>query len=131
MNQADGVGYDGYLIFTAPKSKTYKFTISKLGAKGAQNKILFMTGCCYFDKKKGGRWVSQKVYTNGGKTTYLNLATKHACEDKDVDINKSMSASEKYLPSRYAKIKLKKGETVRMGIGFMIASYPYCTLKIS
>ena len=100
--------------FTAPKTGTYKVTISKIATspkvKGRADHNL---GNLYIRKPSsyGSYLMSQTVKTQGGKYRCLFTATK----DSYNDFYKGRKVTtDTYLASRYGKIKLKKGETIYM-----------------
>lgn len=99
----------GYAKFTARKTKTYKFTLSNVkDANNGNNGYWYiMTSHDYSSSKYIGQ---TRVSTQGGKTTTMWMT---------VNGHKSSgTGTSKSLPSRYAKIKLKKGETVFVYFSF-------------
>ncbi len=98
-----------YLKFKAPKTRTYLFTFQNLMPKGTDT---YLVGHSYFlakdtlDKK---HVAMMKVKSQGGKTYVLTHA------------NLLAYSGSKYLPARYAKMKLKAGQVV----------YIYCSLPAS
>lgn len=111
----------GYVMFKAPKTKTYKLTLSNLTSKNPiysafaevlkpQDKSILMTD----------------VKTQGGRSNVLWLADKaNVAKDKKDPISSR-------LASRYAKIKLKKGERVFLYIyGTKTIGTFKATLKIA
>ena len=94
----------GYIVFKAPKTKTYYLKFSNAKAKGGLLSM-FVEMQQPFD----GEYVFlADVYTKGGKTDVLWLADK-AHVDK-----KASKAKDWRLASRTAKIKMKKGEKLYM-----------------
>lgn len=100
--------------FTAPKTGTYKVTISNIATspkvKGRADHEL---GNLYIRKPSsyGSYLMSQTVKTQGRKYSCLFTATKDSYNDfyKGKKVKTST-----YLASRYGKINLKKGETIYM-----------------
>ena len=104
--------------FTAPKTGTYKVTISNIATspkvKGRADHNL---GNLYIRKPSsyGSYLMSQTVKTQGGKYRCLFTATK----DSYNDFYKGRKVKTgTYLASRYGKIKLKKGETIYMDYSY-------------
>ena len=104
--------------FTAPKTGTYKVTISNIATypkvKGRADHNL---GNLYIRKPSsyGSYLMSQTVKTQGGRCSYLSTATK----DSYNDFYKGRKVTtDTYLASRYGKIKLKKGETIYMDYSY-------------
>ncbi|MBR1691685.1 MAG: hypothetical protein IJ711_02800 [Lachnospiraceae bacterium] len=97
-----------YVKFTAAKAGTYTFTMSDVATIPAK-KPDHNLGHFTIRKDTGYYLSAQKVSTNGGKETYLEMATKDSYNDyyKGQKVKKNS-----YLASRYGKLKLKKGETV-------------------
>ena len=100
--------------FTAPKTGTYKVTISNIATSPkVKSGADYELGNLFIQKKSSsGRYlISQTVKTQGGKYSNLKMATKdsynHNYKGKKVTVNT-------YLASRYGKIKLEKGETIYM-----------------
>lgn len=105
--------YHGYAKFKAAKTKTYTFTFSNLknekhpGSSGYVQ--IFVTD------KQGKKWVTwKKVSSQGGKVTNLNVG-----ESKSKNSGSKKNA---YLTSRYAKLKIKKGDTVYLFFSFINGS---------
>ena len=99
-------GY-GLVKFTATKTKTYTFTFK--GVKDKKSSKYDAYGSFSMSKVSGKKFKDLKVTTNGGKTDIITVVNKVA--------NKGYNPEEddlidRRLTSRYAKIKLKKGETV-------------------
>lgn len=100
-----------YLKFTAPASGTYKVTISNIAsAPKVKDGHDILYGGLYLRKKSeySNYLFTQKIKTKGGSEYILNTTTQYCY---------SLSGKKKVtaytsLPSRYGKIKLKKGETI-------------------
>lgn len=103
---------NSYIKFKAPAKKTYTITISNVSTLKKQNPDIAL-GNFYVMKKISSPYstylISQKVKTNGGKGNTLFMATNYSYENfhKYSKVN-----STSYLARRYAKIKLKKGESL-------------------
>ena len=94
---------EGYIKFTAPKTKTYNFTFSDFKVKGTSLSFI------YAYKKNKNDPTSLKhvmVSTKGGKTDVLRIASTKNEETA------SGRLADRYLHKRSVKMKLKKGETV-------------------
>lgn len=112
----------GFVKFTAPKTKTYKFTFSS--AKGiGEGKGDTFTGFNYIMTSTPYGSIGQTmVTTQGGKATALwtgSTNRKVYTDEKLVDRN---------LHSRYGKIRLKKGQTVFL---YMYHSCKKVSLKLN
>ena len=115
----------GYVKFTAPKTAKYSFTISKPHClKTSYSDIL--NGHAYIMTTYGnGSYITMaKVSTKGGKATSLYLCSPYSYSLHSNDAATAYTA----LPSRTAKIKLQKGQTVYVYLWF--TSQAYATLKI-
>lgn len=101
-----------YVKYTAKKTKTYKFTFSNVNALSkADRKRNSVNGFVYLGLDSGySSPVPQKVTTNYGKISHLSLASANFY--KIWKHNQKKKKPENYLTKRYAKIKLKKGQTV-------------------
>lgn len=109
VNSKTSMKKDDYIRFTAPKSGRYTFTFYNFRDWKKSSSVSRNLGLVRL--KKMDRWGlnTQKVKTNGGKTYSLNMSSK-IWYDK-------FSKGKKVTPyldlyKRYAKINLKKGETV-------------------
>jgi len=95
---------EGYLKFTAPRTKMYKFTFSKVTGKYT------MDGYVQFykqDRSDSRRVETFDVSTSGGKTDTLFLAingVKH----------QGGKLKDRPLQKRTGKVKLKKGQVIYM-----------------
>ena len=90
----------GYLKFTAPKTKTYKFTISHYSTEKSycNGYWSIMTR-----KKNGIGFYPKSVKTQGGSNDSMYISSSS---------NTSGEMKYRFLESRYAKTKIKKGQTV-------------------
>ena len=98
-----------YVKFKATKTKTYTFTISNIydpvNKKGAVNGYFtirkpYSATSSYLDR--------MDVKTKGGKADSLQIANKYFL----TNWSNSGKTVDKYFTSRYAKVKLTKGQTV-------------------
>lgn len=100
----------GYVKFKAPKTKTYKFTISKCTSKKRN-----VSGYFYIMKPDSHSpkysFITQ-VKTKGGKTGTLWLSANGYKSTSSDTLTKPLS-------SRTGSIKLKKGQTVYLYISFL------------
>ena len=97
-----------YLKFTAPKTKNYTFTSSAFKSKNGN----YTCGHGYIMTKYGNNGQSitmADVKTQGGKNSSLYYSIKS---------DTSGAKKYRYLSSRYATIKLNKGETVYIYYSF-------------
>ena len=93
----------GYIKFTAPKTKTYTFTFSNYKMKGdTAGHIDFFKKDKYDSTRVD--WID--VTTKGGKSDVLWMKTTGFKEDTTGKV------VDRFLHKRYGKVKLKKGETV-------------------
>lgn len=97
-----GTKSSGYLKFKAPKTKSYKFTFSKL-----KTNTSYTCGHAYImtDSKYGNGYITYATMkTQGGSNSVLWLATKNS--------STSVHKKDRFLASRYGTIKLTKGQVV-------------------
>ena len=104
----------GYAKFTAPAAGTYTFVLSNVEDKNSAASC----GYWFVMTTRGYRYTSEyigqdKIPTNGGKATALHMAVNGY---KDT---RSKTKVNKYIVSRYGKIKLKKGETAYIYFKFL------------
>ena len=100
---------DDYIRFTAPKTAKYTLTFSNFRKLSGYTPSERHLGSVYIYKNtKYGRSM-QRVKTNGGKSSVLNMCSK-AWYNTYTKGRKIKAASD--LHTRYAKISLKKGETI-------------------
>ncbi len=95
----NGYTGEGFLKFTAPKTKTYTFTVSNLYAPNDE----YANGYLAIMKKNFSSSVVvsfQDVKTKSGKKNSINFATEDQLD------------GEPYYKVAYGKYKIKKGETV-------------------
>ena len=94
----------GYVKFKAPKKKEYTFNFSKY--KVSEGSYVAGYANVLVEQKYANNTLERtKVKTQGGKAYNININTKESA-DSGGDLKT------RYIPSRYAKIKLKKGQTV-------------------
>ena len=99
-----------YIRFTAPKKGTYTLTFSDFRNLKNYSDAELRLGYVYIEKKdKHGIYCYQNVKSQGGKITMLNVCSK-VWYNAYIKGKKITKRSELY--SRYAKISLKKGETI-------------------
>lgn len=111
----------GYVKFTAPASKTYKLTLSKLSNSSMPYGFCGWAWIC--KSNNYGRLAYQTVKTNGGKAFTLWVgSTKFTDKKATKTINRC-------IRTRSARISLNKGETIYI----LFSSYKNSklTLKIS
>ena len=114
-----------FVKFKAPKTKTYTFTVSNV--YNTSDKSDPICGDFSIYKLEYGKiFTSQTVTTQGGKVCNANVASSTYLKGED---QSGVSGKNKYRTSRYAKIKLKKGETVYVRTFFTCDKCTY-TLKI-
>ena len=95
-----------YVKFTAPKTKTYKFTFTpEFTEKQNEN---FMLGYFQICRIKYGKLSTQKLKTKGGKYIALNVGNQKYIDALETQKNKAKA----YMTSRSTSLKLKKGETI-------------------
>lgn len=100
---------DDYIRFTAPKKGKYTLTFSDFRKlKGYTPSERHLGSVYIYKNTKYGRSM-QRVKTNGGKSSVLNMCSK-AWYNTYTKGRKIKAASD--LHTRYAKISLKKGETI-------------------
>ena len=109
----------GIIKFKAPKTKTYKFTFSKLKSSKATD-VACVVGFC-------------KIYS-GGDYTYLNVKTKEGKRPRAPFVSASLADGKtvtldgydyKRLATRTAKLAIKKGQTVYIALGAKNMSNSY------
>lgn len=114
-----------FVKFKVPKTKTYTFTVSNL--YNVEDKSDPICGDFSIYKLEYGKiFTSQTVKTQGGKVSSAPIASSSYLKDWD---QSDVEGKYKYRTSRYAKIKLKKGETVYVTAFFTCKKASY-TLKI-
>lgn len=107
----------GYVKFTAPKSKTYAFTLSNVSSDSGK----FTNGYVNIMKFNGRYISSSKVSTQGGKTYTLWVANKN-----------QGSGTSGCRTSRTGKVHINQGETVYLYLSLLEPSSKkaYLTLNI-
>ena len=101
-----------YVKFTAPKTKTYKFTFKPVFTKAQEED--YMLGYFQICKVKYDVFSTQTLKTKGGKIHTLNIGNKNYVNAYDKPDNKA----EEFHLSRSTKLKLKKGETIYISSRF-------------
>lgn len=104
-------GRGGYIKFKAPKKGTYTITVYNTRDWGKTSATTNGFGYYKISKKIKNEYYLrlQNLKTNYGKTTTFRIASKWWYNRFGKSIGKTEDAR---LYSRYAKIKLKKGETI-------------------
>ena len=117
-----------YIRFTAPKTATYTISVYNIRNWGKSSSESDLVGQFWVNKesKRGGFVEPLKLKTNYGQSQAFPLASKLVVNRWG---NAGRNTTEKCLYSRYAKVKLKKGETVYIQTD-MAANKYQCTLKI-
>ena len=95
----------GYVKFVAPSTKTYSFTFSDLKQNKKYGTYTSISVQLRDRSDKAYMWLKE-VSTKGGKNDFLCLNVNN---QKDTVNTKNV---DKYLRSRTAKIKLKKGDVI-------------------
>ena len=114
----------GFLTFKAPSKKKYSFTVSKLlptSGKSTDYRNGFAYIMAPYDNKYS---TSLKFTTQGGTTSTMWFR----CPYRVNDLRPSKIESGTFIPSRTAKLTLKKGQTVYLY--FNIGSPSKFNLKI-
>lgn len=119
----------GYIRFTAPKTATYTISVYNIRNWGKNSSESDLVGQFWVNKesKRGGFVEPLKLKTNYGQSQVFPLASKLVVNRWG---NAGRNTTGKCLYSRYAKVKLKKGETVYIQTD-MAANKYQCTLKIT
>ena len=118
---------DDYIRFTAPKTGKYTLTFSDFRSKKKSSSGEYQLGSVYIQKKSSyGSLLFQKVKTKGGKSSILRICSK-AWYNKYTKGKKVKETTELY--SRYAKLSLKKGETIYISTYWTGGPHSY-SLKI-
>ena len=114
----------GYAKFTAPAAGTYTFVLSDVADKSKAANCGYWFVMTTRGYRYSSKYIGQdKVPTNGGKATALHVAVNGY---KDT---RSKTRVDKYIASRYGRIKLKKGETAYFYFRFL-AEKTTATFKI-
>ena len=112
--------------FTAPKNRTYTFTFynfRNLNKKLSDNEDYGHVMLQKMDKQGFYFWQAK---TNGGKWFSLHMASKKVYNKY---FRGKKVTKDSYLCSRYAKVKLRKGETLYIDSDWTTSKYQY-TMKI-
>lgn len=121
---------DGYIRFVAPKSGTYTIYVYNNRDWGKSSAVSQNLGHYNVYKKKsssGYSWLySQTLKTNYGKTSAFNIVSLK-WYNRFYKAKKKTAGS--YLYNRYAKIKLKKGESAYLRAFWTGGKHQY-TVKI-
>lgn len=112
LKQYMALSYGGYLKFKAPKTKTYKFTVS--GVKHPVKKSI-LQGTVSFKNPTAYGFFPIYVKTRGKKTDRLYVAAK--------TYKPGFSDATNYYTSRTGTVKLKKGQTVYLNLDFNTMTY--------
>lgn len=103
------INKDDYIRFTAPKTGKYTLTFSDFRNLSGYTPAERHLGSVYIYKNSKYGLSMQKVKTNGGKRSILSICSK-AWYNTYTKGKKVTTYSD--LHTRYAKISLKKGETI-------------------
>lgn len=101
---------DGYLKFTAPRSKDYTFTLS--AAKGKESNQLI---ACFFEKLSGTTLKPYNLRTNEGRREspfIVDAKTAKTLKGKTVAAKSENNKKYRYLSKRTVTATLKKGQVV-------------------
>lgn len=98
-------GGNGIVRFTAPKTKTYTFTFSRLASTEVQN-VACVAGICTV---ANGSYTYKNVKTNEGTRPRIPLVSTSLANGKTFKLDRYQYRS---IKTRYAKIKIKKGKSV-------------------
>lgn len=114
----------GFLKFKAPSKKKYSFTVSKLQPTTGKSTD-YRNGYAYIMTPVDNKYSrSQNFTTQGGKTSTL----WYRCPYRSGETRPSTITSGSFIPTRTAKLTLKKGQTVYLY--FSIGSPSRFNLKI-
>ena len=117
---------DDYIRFTAPKTGKYTLTFSDFRSKKYKSAEMQL-GSVYIQKKSPhDTLLFQKIKTKGGKSSILRICSKQ-WYNRYIKGKKVKASTELY--SRYAKISLKKGETIYISTYWTGGKHSY-SLKI-
>lgn len=117
--------YLAYVKFKAPKAGTYKVTIGNVHSKGLSSAKEIGYGTAYIGRSASYGPSMETVKTQYGKSSSLSLCTKYCASSGKKDVYS-------YLPSRYGKIKLKKGEVIYIYMSLSATKKTWCyDLKIT
>lgn len=117
--------YLAYVKFKAPKTGTFKVTIGNVHSKGLSSAKEIGFGTAYIGKSSAYGLLREKVKTQYGKSSSLFLCTKYSATSGKKKVGS-------YLPSRYGKIKLKKGEVIYIYMSCSATKKTWCyDLKIT
>lgn len=106
-----------YVKFKAPATKTYKITLSNLRKSGKSSDSDILAAHSSLYKRNSWGLSSVNIKLNGKKTSVMYLCSTYSWSiDRAYSSNKKITAST-FLPSRTAAVKLKKGETLYIGMG--------------
>ena len=100
--------------FTAPKTKTYKISLSNVRNSKDKDGI---NGHFYISKlNEYGYYNHLKLKTNGGKSSIFQIGDKQWCSSWGHPEKKKVDG---YYANRYINVKLKKGETIYISTFFV------------
>ena len=102
-------GGNGIVRFTAPKTKTYTFTFSKLASSEVQD-VACVAGICTV---ANGSYTYKNVKTNEGTRPRIHLVSTSLANGKTFKLDGYKYRS---IKTRYAKIKIKKGKSVYLAL---------------
>jgi len=100
---------EGFVKFTAPKTKTYKFTFSNLKSVGKSGSDINHSYITFYMNKYGTSLSGvTSVKTKGGTTSTLWVCTKYSYSLSRVSTVRTGTS----LPTRTGSVKLAKGQTI-------------------
>lgn len=108
----------GWAKFKAPKTKTYTFTLSNVATKGANPASDINNGYFVLGSFKGNYFWSKRIKQNGKKVGSAYVCTPYSWS-LQADSIKAHPTGYTSLPSRSAKVKVRKGATLYMYFWFV------------
>ncbi len=113
----------GYLKFTAPSKKSYSFTVSNQKPTTGKSTD-YRNGFGYISDGMKKNTTNLKFSTKGGKTTTLWFRSPYRTNE----VRPTNITSGSFLPTRTAKLTLKKGQIVYLY--YYVSNPSKFTLKI-
>lgn len=105
---------EGYCKFTAKKTKKYTFTFGNVATVGAVPAKDINHGHGYIMVPRRSYMNHLQFSTEGGKSSSVYLCTNYSWELSNKSVSNYTS-----LPTRSAKLKIKKGQTVYLYLWFV------------
>jgi hypothetical protein len=108
----------GWAKFKAPKTKTYTFTLSNVASMGVNPASDINNGYFVLGTFKGKYFWSKRIKQNGKKVGSAYVCTPYSwsLQSESVKANPTGYTS---LPSRSAKLKVRKGGTIYLYFWFV------------